>query len=130
MEHIRAKTDLRLTPRRATRRSALYRSSHPLPSVDPFPQACTPRKPCVVHPKCDLTVHCRKHKPMNSILSRLTVGSVGLTCKTFLNIGYCSSVTVHGLEHLKAALHSPERDKGHGVITSTFTSRAYCVRVA
>lgn len=56
---------------------------------------------------------------LNALLSRITTSTVGLTCKTFLNIGYCSSVSVDGLEHLKDALGSAERDAGRGVITST-----------
>ncbi|KAI0337889.1 acyltransferase-domain-containing protein [Trametopsis cervina] len=54
---------------------------------------------------------------MSAILSRLTVGAIGLSCKTFLNIGYCSSVKVQGLENLKRALLDTERDSGRGVIT-------------
>ncbi|KAF7789140.1 hypothetical protein EIP86_000077 [Pleurotus ostreatoroseus] len=54
---------------------------------------------------------------LNAILSRLTVSTIGLTCKSFLSIGYCSSVTVNGLENLKAALQSSERNAGRGVIT-------------
>ncbi|KAL6310233.1 acyltransferase-domain-containing protein [Sparassis latifolia] len=51
------------------------------------------------------------------LLSKLTVGAVGLLCKTFLKIGYCSSVTVNGIENLLAALQSEERNQGRGVVT-------------
>ncbi|KAK7681751.1 hypothetical protein QCA50_015098 [Cerrena zonata] len=54
---------------------------------------------------------------MSSLLSKLTVGTIGITCKTFLNIGYCSSVTVNGLENLVEALNSDERNSGRGIIT-------------
>ncbi|KAI0804634.1 acyltransferase-domain-containing protein [Irpex lacteus] len=54
---------------------------------------------------------------MSEILSRLTVGAIGLTCKTFLNIGYCSSVKVSGLDNLRRALEDGERENGRGVIT-------------
>ncbi len=54
---------------------------------------------------------------MSGLLSRWTVGSIGLTCKAFLNTGYCSSVTVNGLENLQEALYSEERNSGRGVIT-------------
>lgn len=54
---------------------------------------------------------------MSSFLSKLTVCSIGITCKTFLNIGYCSSVRVSGLENLVTALESPQREDGRGIIT-------------
>ncbi|KAI0694066.1 acyltransferase-domain-containing protein [Cytidiella melzeri] len=54
---------------------------------------------------------------MSSALSRMTVGAIGLTCKTFLNLGYCSSVKVDGLANLQRALQDAERDSGRGVIT-------------
>ncbi|CCM00200.1 uncharacterized protein FIBRA_02228 [Fibroporia radiculosa] len=54
---------------------------------------------------------------MNGLLSRATVTAVGLLCKTFLNIGYCSSVNVNGIENLYEALESNERNNGRGVIT-------------
>ncbi|KAI0084577.1 acyltransferase-domain-containing protein [Irpex rosettiformis] len=54
---------------------------------------------------------------MSATLSRLTVGAIGLTCKTFLNIGYCSSVKVNGLENLRRALRDQERNSGRGIIT-------------
>ncbi|PCH34660.1 acyltransferase-domain-containing protein [Wolfiporia cocos MD-104 SS10] len=51
------------------------------------------------------------------ILSKATVGAVGLLCKTFLHIGYCSSVTVNGLDNLRTALEDVGRNEGRGVIT-------------
>ncbi|KAI0077991.1 acyltransferase-domain-containing protein [Panus rudis PR-1116 ss-1] len=54
---------------------------------------------------------------MSSLLSKFTIGTIGLTCKTFLNIGYCGSVTVNGLDNLINALKSEERNNGRGVIT-------------
>lgn len=61
---------------------------------------------------------------MSGILSRLTVGTIGLTCKAFLNIGYCASVKVNGLENLKKALYDEgrgsERECGRGIITSAW----------
>ncbi|KZT67509.1 acyltransferase-domain-containing protein [Daedalea quercina L-15889] len=52
-----------------------------------------------------------------SLLSQATVGTVGLLCKTLLKIGYCSSVTVNGVENLYNALQSDERSAGRGVVT-------------
>ncbi|OCH85080.1 acyltransferase-domain-containing protein [Obba rivulosa] len=54
---------------------------------------------------------------MSSLTSKATVGTIGLVCKAFLNSGYCSSVTVNGLDNLINALHSSERSNGRGVIT-------------
>ncbi|GJE95938.1 acyltransferase-domain-containing protein [Phanerochaete sordida] len=54
---------------------------------------------------------------MSSIVSRLTLGAVGLTCKTFLNSGYCAAVTVNGFEHLQKALQDERRKGGRGVVT-------------
>ncbi|OBZ72760.1 putative lysophosphatidylcholine acyltransferase [Grifola frondosa] len=54
---------------------------------------------------------------MATLLSKATVGTIGLVCKAVLNLGYCSSVTVNGIENLFEALESEERDKGRGVIT-------------
>ncbi|EMD35914.1 hypothetical protein CERSUDRAFT_115825 [Gelatoporia subvermispora B] len=54
---------------------------------------------------------------MSSLTSKATVGTIGLVCKAFLNSGYCSSVTVNGLDNLLNALHSSEREHGRGVIT-------------
>lgn len=59
---------------------------------------------------------------MSSLLSKATVGAVGLICKAFLNIGYCSSVTVNGLDNLLGALESDERKLGRGVVTSGYYS--------
>ncbi|KAG6877845.1 hypothetical protein C0993_003218 [Termitomyces sp. T159_Od127] len=53
---------------------------------------------------------------MNGFVSRATVTAVGLACKAFLNIGYCS-LTVSGLHHLSDALKSPTRTDGQGLIT-------------
>lgn len=58
---------------------------------------------------------------MSEILSRLTVGAIGLTCKTFLNLGYCSSVRVSGLDNLRRALEDGERENGRGVITGVLS---------
>ncbi len=58
----------------------------------------------------------------SSLLSKLTVGAIGLTCKTFLNIGYCSSVKVNGLDILLEALRNEERNQGRGIMTSEFCS--------
>ncbi|EKM51113.1 uncharacterized protein PHACADRAFT_151674 [Phanerochaete carnosa HHB-10118-sp] len=57
---------------------------------------------------------------MSSIVTRLTLGTAGLTCKTFLNSGYCSSVTVTGFENLRQALKDERRRGGKGVITSEY----------
>ncbi|TFK73013.1 acyltransferase-domain-containing protein [Pluteus cervinus] len=54
---------------------------------------------------------------MSGILSTATVASVGLTCKAFLNLGYCGSVTVNGLTNLVRALESESRNRGQGVVT-------------
>ncbi|KAH9946605.1 acyltransferase-domain-containing protein [Amylocystis lapponica] len=54
---------------------------------------------------------------MNSLLSKVTVSTIGLVSKTFLNIGYCSSVSVNGLDNLREALESDERNHGRGVVT-------------
>ncbi|EPQ53267.1 acyltransferase-domain-containing protein [Gloeophyllum trabeum ATCC 11539] len=51
------------------------------------------------------------------LFSRATVTTVGLTCKAFLKIGFCSSVSVNGLDILLEALRSEEREKGRGVVT-------------
>lgn len=52
-----------------------------------------------------------------SLLSKATIGAVGLLCKTFLNIGYCTPVTIHGFENLRQALESSARTAGCGVVT-------------
>ncbi|EED84205.1 predicted protein [Postia placenta Mad-698-R] len=57
-----------------------------------------------------------------SLLSKATVGAVGLLCKTFLNIGYCSSVTIHGFDNLREALESSGRTVGCGVVTNRLFS--------
>ncbi|KDQ57868.1 hypothetical protein JAAARDRAFT_155484 [Jaapia argillacea MUCL 33604] len=54
---------------------------------------------------------------MSGGLSRATVTAVALTCKAFLNLGYCASVTVNGLPILLDAMNSDERNKGRGIVT-------------
>ncbi|KAI0357101.1 acyltransferase-domain-containing protein [Trametes cingulata] len=54
---------------------------------------------------------------MPGLLSKITVSIVGLGSKALMNIGFCSSVTVHGLENLLNALKSDERNRGRGIIT-------------
>lgn len=56
---------------------------------------------------------------VNPILSALTVSTVGLLCKGFLNLGFCSTVTVNGLHNLLDALEDEGRKKGKGVVTGT-----------
>ncbi|KAJ8472409.1 hypothetical protein ONZ51_g8533 [Trametes cubensis] len=60
-------------------------------------------------------------------LSKATVSIVGLGSKAILN-GYCSSVTVNGLENLVRALESDERANGRGIVTSE--SRVWTMSVA
>ena len=57
------------------------------------------------------------------VLSKATVSAVGLFSKALLNIGFCSSVTVNGLDNLLHALEDDERRKGRGVITSELPPR-------
>ena len=52
-------------------------------------------------------------------LSKVTVSAVGLFSKALMN-GYCSSVTIKGLDNLIAALESDERNNGRGIVTSEF----------
>ncbi|TFK51525.1 acyltransferase-domain-containing protein [Heliocybe sulcata] len=52
-----------------------------------------------------------------SFLSRANVATVGLTCKAFLKIGFCSSVSITGLDILLQALQSRERENGRGIVT-------------
>ncbi len=54
------------------------------------------------------------------LLSKVTVSAVGLFSKALLNVGFCSSVTVKGLDNLKKALEDDERNKGRGVVTSEY----------
>lgn len=54
---------------------------------------------------------------MAALLSKATVATTGLVCKAFLNLGYCSSVQVNGLENLIQALESDDRNHGRGVVT-------------
>ncbi|TBU38151.1 acyltransferase-domain-containing protein [Dichomitus squalens] len=51
------------------------------------------------------------------LLSKVTVSTVGLGSKALLNLGFCSSVTVNGLENLLKALEDEERDRGRGIVT-------------
>lgn len=53
----------------------------------------------------------------SNFLSICTVTTIGLACKAFLNLGFCSSVTVNGMHHLMHALEDKERSKGRGVVT-------------
>ncbi|KAI0048162.1 acyltransferase-domain-containing protein [Auriscalpium vulgare] len=53
---------------------------------------------------------------MPNILSVVTATAVGLTCKTFINLGLCT-MSVHGLPNLMKALESDERGKGRGIVT-------------
>lgn len=50
-------------------------------------------------------------------LSVATVTTVGLLCKGFMNLGFCSRVSVNGMHHLLDALYSNERNNGKGVVT-------------
>ena len=56
--------------------------------------------------------------PLNPMLSTLTVTTIGLTCKAFLNSGLCS-IQVNGLQTLKDALKSRKRNSGQGIITGS-----------
>lgn len=53
----------------------------------------------------------------SNFLSICTVTTIGLACKAFLNLGFCSSVTVSGMHHLMHALQDNERSKGKGIVT-------------
>ncbi|RPD56830.1 acyltransferase-domain-containing protein [Lentinus tigrinus ALCF2SS1-7] len=52
-----------------------------------------------------------------SLLSQVTVSAVGLFSKALLNVGFCSSVTVKGLDNLLKALEDDERNNGRGIVT-------------
>ncbi|KAI0667414.1 acyltransferase-domain-containing protein [Trametes maxima] len=54
---------------------------------------------------------------MAGFLSKATVSIVGLGSKALMNIGFCSSVTVNGLDNLVKALESEERNNGRGIVT-------------
>ncbi|KAI5122408.1 hypothetical protein M0805_002958 [Coniferiporia weirii] len=54
---------------------------------------------------------------VNKFLSACTITTIGLVCKGFLNLGFCKSVTVTGLNHLLTALDDNERKNGRGVVT-------------
>ncbi len=64
-----------------------------------------------------LAFRTQSSKHMSSTLSKATVAAVGLLSKAFLNIGYCSSVSINGLDNLLDALNSDERTSGRGIIT-------------
>lgn len=56
--------------------------------------------------------------PAGRILSALTIATVGMACKAFLNLGFCNSVRVNGLDILKEALENEdEASSGRGLIT-------------
>ncbi|THH05548.1 hypothetical protein EW145_g4713 [Phellinidium pouzarii] len=55
--------------------------------------------------------------PVNHILSVCTITTIGLVCKAFLNLGFCKSVAVTGLDHLVRALDDNERNNGRGIVT-------------
>ena len=50
-------------------------------------------------------------------VSKLTVSAVGLFSKAILNAGFCSSVSVRGLDNLVKALEDQERNNGRGIVT-------------
>ena len=54
----------------------------------------------------------------SKLLSALTVTTIGLTSKAFLNSGLCS-IQVNGLQTLKNALKSHKRNSGQGIITGS-----------
>ncbi|KAI0822162.1 acyltransferase-domain-containing protein [Trametes gibbosa] len=54
---------------------------------------------------------------MTGLLSRLTVSIVGLGSKALMHGGFCSSVTVRGMENLVNALEGDERNNGRGIVT-------------
>ncbi|KAH9849129.1 acyltransferase-domain-containing protein [Lenzites betulinus] len=51
------------------------------------------------------------------LLSKLTVSIVGLGSKALMYGGFCSSVTVRGMENLVKVLESVERNNGRGIVT-------------
>ncbi|TFK29239.1 tafazzin-PC [Coprinopsis marcescibilis] len=51
-----------------------------------------------------------------AVLSKLTVAGVGLICKSFFNLGFCS-VQVNRLDILLDALDNSDRNNGKGVVT-------------
>ena len=53
---------------------------------------------------------------MHRLLSSATVTLVGLSSKALVHSGF-ASVAVHGLSTLTAALDSPARDQGQGIVT-------------
>jgi hypothetical protein len=54
----------------------------------------------------------------SKLLSILTVTTIGLTSKAFLNSGLCS-MQVNGLQTLKDTLKSHKRNSGQGMITGS-----------
>jgi hypothetical protein len=59
-----------------------------------------------------------------SLLSVVTVASVGFTCKLFLRSGLCS-VNVNGLDILKSIIDDPDRRAaGRGVVTGALNQEA------
>ncbi|KAL1942234.1 hypothetical protein VTO73DRAFT_6298 [Trametes versicolor] len=54
---------------------------------------------------------------MAGFLSKLTLSIVGLGSKALMRGGFCSSVTVKGMDNLLRALESDERNKGRGIVT-------------
>jgi monolysocardiolipin acyltransferase len=55
------------------------------------------------------------------LLSALAIGSVGIACNAFLNLGFCGSVRVRGLEILRNALEDEaEAANGRGLITGMY----------
>ncbi|KZT33355.1 hypothetical protein SISSUDRAFT_967590, partial [Sistotremastrum suecicum HHB10207 ss-3] len=50
--------------------------------------------------------------------SAITISSIGLICKSFLNLGFVPSIRIEGLHHLLDALNDTKRrNAGAGVIT-------------
>jgi monolysocardiolipin acyltransferase len=55
------------------------------------------------------------------LFSTFVIGAVGLACKAFLNLGFCGSVRVKGLEILREALENEEEAvKGKGLVTGMY----------
>jgi hypothetical protein len=55
------------------------------------------------------------HPPItNPVLSALTLTTVGLICKAYLNLGFCAGVRIRGQHYLTDAL---ERNDGRGILT-------------
>lgn len=56
---------------------------------------------------------------MSTVLSTVTVTTVGLICKAVINSGFCS-ITVNGLPTLIRALEDDRRSGGQGVVTGSY----------